>query len=245
RLDGIPLALELAAALVRGLSVEQLASRLDQRFQLLIGGNRAALPRQQTLQAAMDWSYALLSEPERKLFARLAVFAVDWDLDAAEAVCAGDGIGREQVVEFLLHLVHKSLVVPSDDAGGTDRYRLLDTLHQYGRERLLETGQSEVVHSRHATYYVWLAEHAEPELERSRQADWIERMGVEQAEIRAALEWLVARGEVQDALRLAGVMGRFWEIRGHLQEGRARLAELLTLPAASAPTVARALALDG
>ncbi|HEY1297130.1 MAG TPA: helix-turn-helix domain-containing protein, partial [Chloroflexota bacterium] len=114
RLDGIPLALELAAARVRGLSVEQLASRLDQRFQLLTGGNRAALPRQQTLEAAIDWSYALLTESERKLFTRLAVFAVDWDLEAAEVVCAGDGISRDQVVGLLLHLIDKSLVVPGD-----------------------------------------------------------------------------------------------------------------------------------
>lgn len=244
RLDGIPLALELAAALVRALSVEQLAARLDQRFQLLTGGNRAALPRQQTLRAAVDWSYALLTEAERALFARLSVFAVDWDLEAAETVCAGDGIVREQVVKLLLHLVDKSLVVPSDAITGDDRYRLLETLRQYGRERLLESGESDAVRSRHASYYVALAERAEPELDRSRQAEWIERLALEQGEIRAALEWLVARGEIQEALRLAGVMSRFWEIRGHLREGRARLEQLLTLTATSAPTVVRAEALD-
>jgi tetratricopeptide (TPR) repeat protein len=118
-------------------------------------------------------------------------------------------------------------------------------LHQYGRERLLESGQSAAVHSEHASYYVSLIERAEPELDRSQQADWIERLAVEQGEIRAALEWLVARGEMQDALRLAGVMTRYWEIRGQLREGRARLAELLMAPLGSAPTVARARALDG
>jgi non-specific serine/threonine protein kinase len=245
RLDGIPLALELAAALVRGLSVDDLAARLDQRFQLLTGRNRGALPRQQTLRATIDWSYDLLTEAEQTLFARLAVFSGGWDLAAVEAVCAGGGLDRQELLDLLLHLVDKSLVVAEEDITGTERYRLLDTLRQYGRERLLASGESETVHSRHAAYYLGLAESAGPELDQPRQAIWIDRLALEQTEIRAALDWLVARGDVQDALRLAGVMSRFWEVRGHLREGRARLAGLLALPAAEAPTVARAKVLDG
>jgi predicted ATPase/DNA-binding XRE family transcriptional regulator len=244
RLDGIPLALELAAALLRGLSVDDLATRLDQRFQLLTGGNRAALPRQQTLRATIDWSYGLLTEAERALFARLAVFAGSWDLEAAEAVCAGDGVDREEVVQLLLHLVDKSLVAAEEQVVGK-RYRLLDTLRQYARETLLARGESEHVHGRHANYYATLADTAEPELDQPRQAAWIDRLALEQSEFRAAVEWLVARGAVQQALQLAGVMSRFWEVRGQLREGRARLAGLLALPGASARTVARAKVLDG
>ena len=209
RLDGIPLALELAAARVRGLSVDDLAARLDQRFRLLTGGSRAALPRQQTLRATVDWSYDVLSESERAVFARLSVFAGGWDLEAAEAVCAGDGIDQEQVVELLLHLVDKSLVAAEEDAAGRQRYRLLDTLRQYGRDRLLASGQSEAVHGRHAMYYLTLAERAEPELDLPRQAVWIERLALEHSELRSALEWLMAQGEVDPAVRLAGVLSRF------------------------------------
>jgi tetratricopeptide (TPR) repeat protein len=211
----------------------------------MTGGNRAALPRQQTLRATIDWSYNLLTEAEQVLFTSLTVFAVNFDLEAAEAVCAGDHIGPGQVVEMLLALVEKSLVIADEDEAGVRRYRLPDTLREYGRERLLDSGQSEALHRRHAAYYLALVERAEPELDGSRQADWIRRLGLEQGEIRAALEWLEARGEVQEALRLAGAMSRFWEIRGHLREGRARLARLLTLPGSSAATVARARALDG
>ena len=244
RLDGIPLALELAAALVKGLSVSELATRLDQRFQLLTGGNRAALPRQQTLRATVDWSYDLLSESERTLFARLGIFAGSWDVEAAEAVCAGGKVDLEELVLLLLNLVDKSLVVAEEDRSGAERYRLLDTLRQYAREALLARGESEGMHGRHANYYVTLAERAEPELDLAHQADWMERLAREQSEVRAALDWFVARGDIQQALRLAGVMSRFWEVRGH-DEGRGRLEGLLRLPGASAPTVARARALDG
>jgi non-specific serine/threonine protein kinase len=245
RLDGIPLALELAAALLRGMSVDDLAARLDQRFQLLAGGNRAALPRQQTLRATLDWSYHLLTDSEQALFARLGVFAGSWDLEAADAVCGGDGVEAEQVVELLLHLVDKSLVIAEEDPAGRARYRLLDTLRQYSRETLVARGESERVHSQHASYYLMLAERAEPELEQLHQGAWIERLALEQSEVRAALGWLAARSEVQQALRLAGVMTRFWEVRGQLREGRTRLAALLALPGASEPTVARAKVLDG
>jgi non-specific serine/threonine protein kinase len=245
RLDGIPLALELAAARVGGISVEHLAGRLDQRFRLLTGGSRAALPRQQTLRATIDWSYALLSEAEKTLFARLSVFAGSWTLEAAETVCAGDGIERDAVVELLLRLVAKSLVVAEEDVESSGRYRLLDTLRQYGRERSLDAGHSDVLHEQHALYYLTLAERAEAELNRQQQSAWIQLLAAEYCNLRAALEWLMAGGDVQRALRLAGVLSRFWEVRAHLREGRERLADVLALPGAAAPTLARARVLDG
>jgi predicted ATPase/DNA-binding XRE family transcriptional regulator len=245
RLDGIPLALELAAARARGLSVHDLAARLDQRFRLLTGGSRAALPRQQTLQATIDWSYDLLSQSERVVFARLSVFAGGWDLEAAEAVCPGAGIEQDQVVELLLHLVDKSLVAAEQDATGAQRYHLLDTLRQYGRARLLASGRPDAIHGRHAAYYLTLAERAEPELDLPRQAVWIERLALEHSNLRSALEWLMAQGEVERALHLAGVLSRFREVRGHVREGRARLAAVLALAGESPPTLARARVLDG
>jgi non-specific serine/threonine protein kinase len=148
RLDGIPLALELAAARVRALPVEQLAVRLDDRFRLLAGGSRAALPRQQTLRAAVDWSYALLPEAEQVLLRRLAVFAGGWTLEAAEAVCAGDGLAPENVLELLVELVNKSLVL-AEEAGGERRFRLLETLRQYAWEKLQAAGEEAAVRGRH------------------------------------------------------------------------------------------------
>jgi predicted ATPase len=245
RLDGIPLALELAAALIRGLSVDEIAARLDQRFRLLTSGSRAALPRQQTLQATIDWSYALLSAAEQTLFARLSVFVGRWSLEAAEGICRGNSIEPEHVLGLLLHLVDKSLVVVEDDNdAGNRRYRLLDTLRQYGRERLLASGESEAVHHQHASYFLALAEGADHvELNQTWQADWIERLALHESDLVAAVDWLVAHREVHDALRLGGVLGSYWQIRGHLREGRRRLELLLNLPVAAAPTLARAKAL--
>jgi predicted ATPase len=154
RLDGIPLALELAAARVSALPVSQLAARLDQRFRLLTGGSRAGLPRHRTLRAALDWSYDLLSEPERHVFERLAVFSGGCSLEAAEAVCAGDGIELQDVLDLLSELVDKSLVVADVAGDGTARYRLLETMREYARERLASTGTLRSVARRHAEYFV-------------------------------------------------------------------------------------------
>jgi len=241
RLDGIPLAVELAAALVRGLSVDDIAARLDHRFRLLTSGSRAALPRQQTLQATIDWSYDLLGDGEQLLFARLSVFVGSWTLEAAEEICQGEGVDREQVLGLLLHLVDKSLVVAEEAQDGSHRYRLLDTLRQYGRERLHDSGAPL---RQHATYYLSLAERAEPELNQARQAAWIEELALDQSDLLAALDWLTSQGEMQTALRLAAVLGRFWQMRGHLHEGRRRLATLLAMPGAEKPTQARARALE-
>jgi predicted ATPase len=152
RLDGIPLALELAAARIEGLSAEQLASRLDAGFQLLTSGSRAALPRHQTLQATLDWSYHLLTERERRLFCRLSVFAGSWSVPAVEAMCSGGDIASENVLDLLLQLVRKSLVVAHDPRDGAERYRLLESLRQYARERLVEVGELQRLRRRHASY---------------------------------------------------------------------------------------------
>jgi predicted ATPase/DNA-binding CsgD family transcriptional regulator len=261
RLDGIPLALELAAARVRGLSVEQLAAGLDDRFRLLTGGSRTALPRHRTLRALVDWSYEPLSEPERALFRRLAVFAGGWTLEAAEAVCAGDGTGAlrgieaGEVVGLLLELVDKSLVV-AEDREGEARYRFLETIRQYGLERLEASGEAAEIRRRHAEYFVTLAERAEPELSGPGQAVWLDRLEREHDNLRATLGRLsrpdpgeVARGgsragaEAQARLRLGGALGRFWDLRGYLAEGRAWLAALLGPEGAAPPTAARSRAL--
>lgn len=163
RLDGIPLALELAAARVRALPVEQITARLDDRFQLLTGGSRAALPRQQTLRALVDWSHALLSDEEKTLLRRLAVFAGGWSLDAAEAVCAGPGLERGQILDGLGSLIDKSLVVFESEG----RYRLLETIRQYAAERLAGAGEEHAVRQTHAAYFLALVE----DLERAARAE--------------------------------------------------------------------------
>jgi non-specific serine/threonine protein kinase len=205
---------------------------------------RSAVPAsQQTLQAAIDWSYELLSEVEQKVFYRLSAFAGQWTMEAAETVCSGGGIGQQQLLEALLRLVDKSLVTVVEDQRGRHRYRLLDTLRQYGRDRLVESGDAHAVRARHASLYLTLAEEAEPELNGTRQAECVERIALDHSEFLAALDWLAAQGEVQEALLLVGVLGRFWEVRGHLSATRDRIMALLALPGAEAPTLARATVL--
>ena len=165
RLDGIPLAIELAAARVRVLSAEEINARLDDRFRLLTGGSRTALPRQQTLRALIDWSYSLLSEPERLLFKRLAVFVGGWTLAAAEQVCADNGLDPATVLDTLSRLVDKSLVV-AEEAAGETRYSRLETICQYSREKFAETDEVAVVRDRHLAYYVQFSEMAEEHAQR-------------------------------------------------------------------------------
>jgi predicted ATPase/DNA-binding SARP family transcriptional activator len=245
QLDGIPLAIELAAARVRVLSVEQIAERLSDSFRLLAGGSRTASPRHQTLSAAISWSYNLLSKKEQALFRRLSVFAGGFTLEAVEAVCVGDQIERKEVLDLLSHLVDKSLVgVPyaSDrqEYGGEVRYRLLETLRQYGRERLEDNGEAESTEHRHAGYYRALAERAEPELRGPRQIAWLEMLDRELDNLRAALEWS-QRGDAGTGLAIVGYLLWFWEARGYQTEARRWLATLL--PQAPARTVGRARAL--
>jgi tetratricopeptide (TPR) repeat protein len=209
----------LAAVRVKGLSVEQIAARLDDRFRLLTGGSRTALPHHQTLRAAIDWSHDLLSDPERIVLRRLAVFAGGCTVEAAEAVCGGDGIDTAEVLDLLLRLVDKSLVVAEEEEGKA-RYRMLETVQQYGRERLREAGEVEAVRRRHRDWYLELAERAEPRLLGEEQAAWLDRLEQEHANLRAALTWSVESGGTEAALRLVGALWRFWAVRGYFQEGR-------------------------
>ena len=228
-LDGIPLALELAAARVRSLSVEEINTRLGQRFRLLTGGSRVALPRQQTLRALIDWSYDLLLGPEKTLLCRLSVFAGGWTVAAAEGVCAGEAIEDWEVLDLLTGLADKSLVVYEEGADGeAGRYRLLETIRQYAGDRLGESGEAEAVQGRSASWFLALAEEAEPHLRGPEQALWSGRLEREHDNLRAGLTWYEQRGEGgEEGLRLAGALWRFWWMRGHLSEGRQWLGRAL------------------
>ncbi|HVK02196.1 MAG TPA: tetratricopeptide repeat protein [Armatimonadaceae bacterium] len=248
QLDGIPLALELAAARVRSLSVEEIDSRLDQRFRLLTGGPRTALPRQQTLRSLVDWSYDLLAEQEKTLLARLSVFAGGWTLEAAEAVGAGDGVEEWEVLDLLGALVDKSLVLYEEGAAGgapsPPRYRLLETIRHYGRERLKENGEEVEARQRHLDFFVALSEEAEPHLLDENQQDCVKRLQAEADNLRAALTQS-RQSDTQAALRLAGALTWYWSFTNTVGEGRANSAAALSLPGARERTAARAKALIG
>ena len=261
RLDGLPLAIELAAARVPVLSVEEINARLEDRFRLLTGGSRTALPRQQTLRAALDWSYDLLTQQERQLLQRLSVFAGGWTLEAAEQV-TGDREKRKseetssfrlpvsdscipshEVLDLLASLVAKSLVITEEREGKT-RYRLLETIRAYGWERLQEAGGEKVWLDRHLEYFLKLAEEAEPNLAGAKQAEWLERLESEHDNLRAAISWRRQESDSAEAgLRLAGAVGRFWSVHGYWSEGRGHLQALLSQEAARQETPARAKAL--
>jgi hypothetical protein len=227
---------------VRVLTVEQIESRLGDRFRLLTGGSRTALRRQQTLGAAIDWSHDLLTDPERTLFRRLAVFAGGWSLEPAEGVCS-EGLG-DDVLDLLTGLVDKSLVLV-EGQGADARYRLLETIRQYAGEKLLAAGEAEAVRDRHRDWYLGLAEQAKPELIGPKQADWLDRLEQERDNLRAVLEWALERGLGELALRLAGAVWRLWYVRDNPGEGREWLLRVLAAPGAVAPTRARAEVLDG
>ena len=216
RLDGIPLAIELAASRVKVLSPDQIAARLDDRFRLLTGGSRTALPRQQTLRAMIDWSYSLLSEQEKKLFRRLAVFVGGWTLEAAEAVCAQENNGVD-VLDLLTRLVDKSLVVMEETNEGI-RYHRLETIRQYSREKFLETEEVEAVRDGHLAYYVQFTELADEKLKSGEQLEWQNRMSAEADNLRAALDWALHR-DPESALRIVGAANLFWTAGGYSAEG--------------------------
>jgi predicted ATPase/DNA-binding CsgD family transcriptional regulator len=243
RLDGIPLALELAAARVRVLALEQILARLDDAFRLLVGGSRVAPTRQQTLRATLDWSDALLTEPERALFHRLAVFAGEYALEAVEAVCSDDDLPPAEILEVLTRLVDKSLVMVTD----SDRsawYRLLEPARQYALQHLTAHGETEMTRARHAMFFLALAERAAPMLRGPAQDVWLARLEREQGNLRAALRWAEEAGEGEIGLRLATALAPFWEAHVHLAEGRHWLLSALATPTdAVAPTLRmRALA---
>jgi predicted ATPase/class 3 adenylate cyclase len=230
RLDGVPLALELAAARVRALPVEQIATRLDDRFRLLTGSSRVTVPRHQTLRQTIDWSHDLLGEDERAVFRRIAVFIGGASLEAAEAVCAGAPVEADMVFDLLSRLVDKSLVV-ADTEGNEARYRQLETVRQYARDRLLEAGEARDTLARQRDWYVSVVAQAEPEFFRGAEsAAWLERLDREHDNLRAVLQWsLDEPGEERQGLVLAAGLWRFWEIHGHLAQGRAWLEHFLQL----------------
>jgi non-specific serine/threonine protein kinase len=247
RLDGIPLALELAAARVKALPVEEIARRLDDRFRLLTSGSRTSLPRHQTLEALVQWSYEHLESSEQALFRRLSVYAGGWTLASAEAVCAGDGIEAAEVLDLVSRLVERSLVTmdAAPAKAGETRYGMLETLRAYARERLLEDEPGPVVR-RHGDFFLALAEEAEAHLVwGEEQTAWFSRLGREHDNLRAALETFLGEGgDPERALRLVGALGPYWTYRGHWTEGRHAGRRALAHEGAAGRTEARAKALS-
>jgi predicted ATPase len=264
QLDGIPLALELAAARMNLLSLEQLAERLEDRFHLLTAGRRTALPRHQTLRATLDWSYESLSQKERRLFRRLSVFAGEWTLEAMEAICAWSAretepveitIERGEVLDLLAQLVNKSLVLtvstPPEAGQHALRYRLLETMKRYGQEQLEEwrgksTQEQLLLQEHHARYYMELVEQAERHLRSGARETWLVRLRAAQENLRAALAWsLTLQGELEVGMRIAGVLYWFWLHEGIWSEGRSWLEKLLTQVPRHAERVPLARAVHG
>ena len=241
RLEGLPLALELAAARMRFLGPTALLSRLDRALEA--SGARDLPERQRTMRATLDWSHELLSEPEKGLFARLSVFAGGFALEAAEAVGEDGGSGGEDVLVLLERLVEQSLVLAEPAMDGGVRYRMLEPVRQYAWEKLDEGGEGEQRRRRHAEYQLALAERAKPELNGPAQAVWLDRLEAELDNLRAAIGWSLGRGDPEVALRLVATLWWFWYKRGHLTEGRRWLEEALERSAP--PTPARAEALNG
>ncbi|WP_112725835.1 BTAD domain-containing putative transcriptional regulator [Micromonospora noduli] len=216
-LDGMPLAIELAAARLRTMSIDQLARRLDDRFRLLTGGSRTALPRHRTLRAVVDWSWELLTDAERAVLRRLSVFSGGVSLEAAERVCAGDEVEPEDVLELVTALAEKSLLVAEGDE--TLRYRMLGTIKEYAAHRLVEAGESDLARHAHLTYFTELAETAEPQLRRADQVKWLAALEVEHDNIGSAMRGALAAGEAPAAMRLAAGAGWYWWLGGHRTEG--------------------------
>ena len=230
RLDGIPLAIELAAARVRVLTVEQIAARLGDRFQLLRNANRSALPHQQTLQALIDWSHDLLSDEERIVFRRLGAFIGGRTLEALESVCSGDGVEEYEVLDLLQQLVDKSLVTVEKDANGDFRYTLIESVWQYSREKLDASGEADAVHNRHLNYFLKLAEEAMPHLEGPDQKNWLDRCQREFFNFRTAVQWAIQSKQPEPAMRIVHALHRNIEIRGNLGATQEIGDQLLALP---------------
>jgi predicted ATPase/DNA-binding SARP family transcriptional activator len=244
RLSGMPLAIELAAARVKMMSVDEISKRLDDRFSLLTSGSRNSVPRHQTLRAAIDWSYELLTEPEQLLFSRLAIFAGGFSLDAAEVVCGFGELKRNDVLDLVGRLVDKSLVVAEvASPTGASRYRLLETIRQYAQERL-NGSHGTAVRDHHLEFYVRMAEEAEAQLELLNQAAWLDQLEAEIDNLRAAIDWSLASAQIIFALRMVGALRRFWLIRSHDGEGLERIKTILDHPDAIQPTSARLKAMN-
>jgi predicted ATPase len=231
QLDGIPLALELAAARIKMMSVEQIASHLNDRFHLLTGGARTALPRHQTLQAMIDWSHDLLSEPERVLLRRLSMFTGGWTLESAESVCLDEGIEKYEILDLLTQLLNKSLILAEHKQGQETRYRMLETICQYARGKLWAVHEGELMRQRHLAYFVDLAERAEPNLRAFDMIMWLDQLEAEHDNIRAALARAL-ESNIEAELRLASALLWFWHIRSHKNEGIDWLEQGLSIEAA-------------
>jgi len=246
RLDGLPLALELAAARIRLLPPQALLARLSQRFQVLTGGPRTMPERQQTLRNTIKWSHDLLDANERRLFQQLSIFVGGWTLEAAEAVCNAINDPPTDLLQGVTSLLDKSLLQQIGQEGEEPRLVMLETIREYGLERLAASGELEVTRQAHAEYYLKLAEEAEQKLKSTQQVIWLERLELEHDNLRAALNWLVERQEVEMALRLGTALCLFWTMHGHVSEGRPLLESILS--SSSTETVSlpvRAQALNG
>ncbi|HTR58635.1 MAG TPA: adenylate/guanylate cyclase domain-containing protein [Casimicrobiaceae bacterium] len=240
RLDGIPLAIELAAARVRALSLDTIAARLSDRFRLLGGGDRAALPRQQTLRALIDWSYELLSEPERAVLRRLAVFAGGWTLEAAEAVVIDGDVKQPAVLDLLTRLVERSLVVWDPENG---RYRLLETVRQYARERLNDSEEEGQTRARHLTFYLAVAENAGAELAGPEQLRWLSHLDVDRENLLTALAAARESREADSGYRLVHAIKLYWFMRGLLDLGYRATVEAISVPTTQPHSLSRCRAL--
>ncbi len=228
RLDGMPLAIELAAARVNVLTVQQIAARLDDRFSLLTGGNRTALiPRHQTLRATMDWSYDLLSEQERILFRRLSVFSGGFALEAAEAIGPDHDLQAKDVLDLLSHLIDKSLVVANTQGSDEAHYRLLETIRQYALEKLQESAEEMTLRWQHFDWFLRMAQEADSQLRGPKQAIWLDRLEAEHDNLQVALEWSLTTGKPEAGLPFAATLTWFWFLRGYFDEGRAWLQRML------------------
>jgi len=243
RLDGLPLAIELAAARVKVLSPSSMLTRLASRLQFLTGGARDLPQRQQTLRAAMDWSYDLLNAAEQKLLQRLSAFVGGCSLEGAEAVCNTKGDLNLDLLDGMASLVDKSLLQQVEQAKGESRFVMLETIREYALEKLRASGEEASTKRAHAAYCLVLAEEEVTEQSGAEGAEWLERFAFEHDNFRAGLEWLTETGDADWGLRLGTALFRFWEIREYLAEGRDRLGRLLKLAGAAAPTKARARAL--
>ncbi len=243
RLDGIPLAIELAAAKVAMFSSEQIVEHLHESFNLLAQGSRTALPRHQTLHAAIDWSYNLLTPTEQVLFRRLSVFVGGWTIDAAQSVCSGELLQSEDVLNLLEQLINKSLVI-TEKAGHEARYHMLETIRQYAHEKLAESGEIEVVRGRHLDFFLAVALRFEPEAHGPQLLSWIVSVNAEHGNLLEAMNWAGESGQAQSGLRMGSALHYYWLCRGYWSVGRGSLERLLARPEAAEHTTVRGNALN-
>jgi predicted ATPase len=241
RLDGLPLAIELAAARIKMLPPNAMLHRLGSRLKLLTGGARDLPERQRTLRATIEWSFALLDEGEQLLFGRLAVFSGGRTLEAIEAICDSEG---DLPVDGISSLLDKSLLRQEEGPNGEPRFVMLETVHEFAREKQGKSPEAEEIKRVHAQYFLTLAEQAFPELEGAKHLEWLERLEAEHDNMRAALSWAIEHKEVEVALRLGGALSWFWSARGYHSEGRRWLEEVLALDGRVSPEV-QAMALAG